>query len=217
MQLIHYTERRMGKLRSFSQGPRNDEERMTGRMKPRGLWLSVRGEFDWAKWCHAEQFALHQFRHGMRIILKPGANVLHLKTGEEMDAFAEKYGYHPSFPVKAPMKGYNVGDLYVMHSLYVDWARVAEDHQGIIISPYHWSCRMAENMFWYYGWDCASACIWDHSVIAQRIPLTRDEMAKLRPRWRRPERWRRVSKAIRLANERRFGRLLTMSGRRVRR
>lgn len=200
--LVHYGALRIGKLRSFSQVMTTEEERKIGRMKPRGLWLSVRGQYDWVWWSEGEQFRLYNFRYGTRIILKPDANVLHLKTGEELDEFTAEYGYNPTFPSKDDP---NV--LHSMHSTYIDWPRVAEKYQGLIIAPYQWSRRMEAHCFWYYGWDCASAVIWDHTAISQRMPIPRDQMEKHhRPRWRK-ERYR-LTKRQRKAQEAAYGGLL---------
>ena len=50
---------------------------------------------------------------------------------------------------------------------YIDWPAVATDYPGLIIAPYQWSCRMSEFTRWYYGWDCASGCIWNADAIAR--------------------------------------------------
>lgn len=47
----------------------------------------------------------------------------------------------------------------------LDWLKVKQKYQGIIIAPYQWKCRMAQETKWYYGWDCASGCIWDLDCI----------------------------------------------------
>jgi hypothetical protein len=52
----------------------------------------------------------------------------------------------------------------------IDWQRVAEQHQGIIITPYQWECRYSID--WYYIWDCASGCIWDPDAIESIAPQT---------------------------------------------
>ena len=49
----------------------------------------------------------------------------------------------------------------------IDWAEVASKYDGIIISPYQWSLRLDMEMMWYYGWDCASGCIWNISAIKE--------------------------------------------------
>ena len=43
---------------------------------------------------------------------------------------------------------------------YPDWKLIAQEFDGIEIAPYQWEIRMDYNFFWYYGWDCASGCLW---------------------------------------------------------
>ena len=31
-------------------------------------------------------------------------------------------------------------------------------------------------LFWYYGWDCASGCIWDPAAVAEIKPRFADRM-----------------------------------------
>jgi len=51
----------------------------------------------------------------------------------------------------------------------INWPAVAEKYDGIIIAPYIWQRRLSDNPdhFWYYGWDCASGCIWNTEVIEE--------------------------------------------------
>jgi hypothetical protein len=52
----------------------------------------------------------------------------------------------------------------------IDWVRVAAEYAGILIAPYQRPVR--HEIMWYYTWDCASACIWDTSIIERVEPLT---------------------------------------------
>jgi hypothetical protein len=57
------------------------------------------------------------------------------------------------------------GALASRYALYMNWPEVAKQYQGIIIAPYLDSCRLRDGFFWYYPWDCACGCIWDHTAI----------------------------------------------------
>jgi hypothetical protein len=50
-------------------------------------------------------------------------------------------------------------------SMHIEWPKVAAEYGGIEIAPYQWSCRLDPDVSWYYGWDVASGCIWDASLI----------------------------------------------------
>lgn len=86
-----------------------------------------------------------------RIILTPAANILHLQTPKELDDFTTKYRSTPHFS-----------------DIHLEWDRVAEEYQGILIAPYQWSRRL--ELMWYYSWDCASGCIWDITAIERVEP-----------------------------------------------
>jgi len=132
-----------------------DYERKLFAYKPEGLWLSVDGEDDWKTWARENRFRLENMRYRYRITLDDDPCVLHLTSPSGLHEFEKVFGAEDgitSFPA-------------------IDWQKVAELYSGIIIAPYQWRCRM--NMMWYYGWDCASGCIWDVSVIKsfKRIKL----------------------------------------------
>jgi hypothetical protein len=117
--------------------------------KPAGFWVSVDGKDDWKEWCEAENFGdlSQQYRH--KVTLKADSNILLLTDKLEVLCFRERYGRETNNP------------LYQIP--YIPWDQVAQDYQGIIIAPYQWELRLEE--MWYYGWDCASGCIWDRMAI----------------------------------------------------
>lgn len=119
--------------------------------KPRGLWVSVDGPDDWAEWNRVEQFRDIGAQHRHRVTLAPSSTVLHLGTLDALLEFSEAY--------RAPHPWRDGGTGVTT----IDWQRVAERHQGVIIAPYQWPARL--NLMWYYPWDCASGCIWDPAAI----------------------------------------------------
>ncbi len=124
--------------------------------KPKGLWLSAESghEDGWKDWCESESFALESLAHRTQIFLHPDANVLRIKDASALEEFSRRYYRH------------------VDHSLReIDWSTVASLYAGIIIAPYIYEKRLDHDVFWYYSWDCASACIWDLSVVEQQITL----------------------------------------------
>lgn len=122
--------------RAYTQKERNS-------FKPHGFWVSV--DDDWRRWCESdgmEEWIEHPEIH-FSLETEP---CLWLKTVEDLDRFTEEY---------AEPDGY-----------YVDWRTVSMRYAGIIIAPYQWQRRLSLTVNWYYPWDCASACVWDLSVIA---------------------------------------------------
>ncbi len=122
--------------------------------KPAGLWVSVDGPDDWPAWCEREEFRDLTRQHEHRVTLASDARVLHLATVDDLRAFTRR------FP-----------DEYFGLLGFIDWAAVAAEYQGIVIAPYQWLARF--ELGFYYGWDCASGCIWDPAAIAS-VELIRE-------------------------------------------
>lgn len=118
--------------------------------KPRGLWLSVPGEDDWPSFCRDEEFDIERLAVKHAAELAEGQGVLNLSSVSDIRDFHADY--------KESM--YPGGSQN-----YIDWNRVAELHDGIIIAPYQWSIRYDMEMSWYYSWDVASGCIWNLDAI----------------------------------------------------
>lgn len=116
--------------------------------KPNGFWLSV--DKDWRRWLEAEQWGHEHWVHPTELALTDGHNVLIIDTMEKLDEFHDRF---------------NVPDkIAIMQRFHmINWGRVAELFDGILITPYQWEARYKYH--WYYGWDCASGCIWDLEAI----------------------------------------------------
>lgn len=171
--LLHYSQRPIKLVEPGSFKQTHPYLDMTG-MKPHGFWISAEGDDDWKQWCLSERFRLINLRYTHEVILRSDANVLWIKTIEELDAFDEKYMAENS-PLDILNSLGNAADALnfakVPKSLRqrisgIDWRKVAGDYQGIIISPYQWQRRLGDSL-WYYTWDCASGCIWDGAAIAE--------------------------------------------------
>jgi hypothetical protein len=148
--LFHYSAAPLGELRPVTQEEQQGYVSVVE--KPRGLWLSVDDE--WATWCTETGFRLHDLAVRTRIVLKHPDHLLWLKTPAQIRAFQHQY------EKKRPGS--------ITYFIAIDWPRVAADHAGILIAPYQWSLR--NDLMWYYGWDCASGCLWDTSIIDRVEP-----------------------------------------------
>lgn len=114
--------------------------------KPIGLWLSDdRDEKgSWPAWCDGQEFRIDHLAHRKKFHVAMD-RVCHLKDYLDIASFTE---------------------LYTDESRYsLDWPQVKRDYAGLLITPYVWEARL--EFMWYYGWDCASACIWDLSVLTE--------------------------------------------------
>jgi hypothetical protein len=121
--------------------------------KPIGFWLSDDGDHGWKTWCGEEDWNVGALAYRADFEILPGANILHLSTAEAIRAFTKTHGLpYPRWP----------SGSYID---VIDWTRVRQLYDGIIISPYQWDCRLNYDVHWYYSWDCASACIWNLRAI----------------------------------------------------
>lgn len=148
-ELLHYSaEPFVGPVRSEAQ---EGDEML---FKPRGLWLSVGNA--WQEWCREAEYGADRIVHVARVTLAPDANVLRLTSQADLDRFTDEYGDEEKD------RSY--------HTRFIRWDRVAEKYDGIIIAPYIWERRL--ELMWYYGWDCASGCIWNTRAIESVSPLS---------------------------------------------
>lgn len=153
--LIHYSNEPLRAVCDETQEPSGRDGVWWTHEKPRGLWVSVLGRDDWASWCRAESFRRTRRQCASRIVLSPSAKVLRMASAHEMDAFTRQYGE----VIRLQGSRYN--------RTGINWSKVAAEYDGIIIAPYIWSRRLHDLTGWYYGWDCASGCIWNSRAIAR--------------------------------------------------
>lgn len=115
--------------------------------KPNGFWVSVQGNDDWEGWCRGENFCIEALQYAYTITIGPDANILLISTATGMEDFHRRYAIN----------------IRPFHT--IAWDRVQKEYDGLIIAPYRWSYRLHPDFMWYYGWDCASGCIWNLDAI----------------------------------------------------
>jgi hypothetical protein len=125
-------------------------------LKPKGFWVSVQGEDDWEWWCRKEEFGVERLRVVHEVTLRPLHDVLVIDNLSNFDHFHARYRVETD-DIDWSLPWRNEGHWPV------DWRKVAVDYDGLIIAPYQWSRRLECN--WYYGFDCASGCIWNLDAI----------------------------------------------------
>jgi hypothetical protein len=147
MRLTHHSKQPLGPIRDVKQDVSYRAD------KPHGLWVSV--DDDWRQWCMDNDFECGALEY--EIELAPRANIIRLTMANDIDRFTRKYSFarHPDMKV------------YSRANHDIDWLAVAAEFDGIIIAPYVWELRLDSNTLWYYGWDCASGCIWNARAVAR--------------------------------------------------
>ena len=122
-------------------------------IKPNGLWLSDENtDWGWKAWCESEEFNLDGLI-GITNFECDTSNWCVLSNVQKILKFTKEYECQ-LYP----------GAIY--HNS-IDWNRIKKKYKGIVITPYQWKARLEPRTFWYYGWDCASACVWDLSTIME--------------------------------------------------
>lgn len=159
MRLIHYSNCHLTEVRDADQCVGRSARRGD---KPNGLWVSVEGEDDWLSWCLSERFAEDRITHPTEVVIGANASILHLKDESDLRHFHNEFWCHP--PWSDRKEELFRGDA-------IRWHEVASLYDGIIIAPYIYSMRTDDEVKWYYGWDCASGCIWNSRAVAELVPL----------------------------------------------
>lgn len=126
--------------------------------KPNGLWISA--GMEWFDWCVDNEFMHDRMGYATMVHLAPDAKLIRLSTGGALTKFSDEYEVELFPDQKLAFGSLKFGGI--------DWPRVAETYDGILIEPYQYSRRM--NLMWYYSWDVASGCIWNARAIASLAP-----------------------------------------------
>ena len=144
-----------GTLAHFSEKPiafRADylyrEFRPVQDFKPIGFWLSDETDYGWKKWNEQSEHAACSIQTDFDC---DTTKWIVLKTPDAINKFYKEF----RFPICS------IGPMQI------DWPEVKKQFGGILISPYQWGLRFDHEMMWYYGWDCASACVWDLTTIKE--------------------------------------------------
>jgi hypothetical protein len=127
--------------------------------KPQGLWYSCGPS--WAEWCFAEEF-FSCFGDNIFEITINESLIKRIPNVGEFEAFSSVYGYHQAYARDLIRSWQQRGQKWRYDN--IKWHKVAENYSGIEIDPYLCERRL-DGGLWYYGWDCASGCIWDKEAI----------------------------------------------------
>lgn len=149
VKLIHYTDA------PFAIDP-NRRYVQTVHSKPDGLWVSVGP--DWQRWCDAESFRQDALTRRYVVQLPDDYRALVINSADGMDAFTLAHGRAYPFLATA-FRDHPPSDV-------IDWPTVSEQYDGVIIAPYQYRRRL--ELMWYYGWDCASGCLWNLKGVTMR-------------------------------------------------
>jgi len=145
-ELLHFSSKPLTHVRDVAQEARDGRSD-----KPNGLWLSVGTA--WPEWCLGESFACDRLSVITRVVLAEDARILWLASSGVLDEFTKCYSLDPARHA-----------AFYRDRDSIDWSRVADHYDGIVIAPYIYERR--HSLPWYYGWDVASGCVWRGRAVA---------------------------------------------------
>jgi hypothetical protein len=135
--------------------------------KPLGLWVSDEDDYGWRSWCLDNDFRIENLRYAHKVELEPGANILHLKSKHEIAEFGLfwKSRAEPFRSMEREIRLKLPGHQPHIYSL--NWPEIRKRYDGILITPYQYTIfdPILDRHMWYYGWDCASGCVWNFEAI----------------------------------------------------
>lgn len=136
---------------AFSTLTVKDTAKQSQGYKPQGLWYGI--DSAWLEWCESE---MPQWVRPYNYVLEIDySKMLVLTTEAELLEFTNR------FLCKGGPKLFKSFEQQLVG--FIDWPLVAQEYSGIEIPSYVWDCRFT--LMWYYGWDCASGCIWRTDVV----------------------------------------------------
>lgn len=147
----------MGVNRPKFAQPDGDEMRIF--RKPQGLWYGINDY--WIDWCASEKMGwVHDYIH--EVILDE-SKILKITNLDEFDDFEKEYG--DVDPLLARLEKAYPGQMmnYRRGMEVIRFDKVAEKYSGLEITPYLYEKRLIS--MWYYGWDCASGCVWAQDAV----------------------------------------------------
>lgn len=124
--------------------------------KPQGLWLSDESDYGWKSWCKENQFNLKNLKYQIEFDVSL-EGILLLKTEKDMLSFTKEFS--EGNPTLFALPNFKMQGI--------DWDKVKQKYHGIIITPYQGNVHFT--LSWYYGWDCASGCIWNLSNLTEVV------------------------------------------------
>jgi hypothetical protein len=144
MRLVHYSSKPISELHVVAQREYD--------LKPLGLWVSDDDcANNWFNWCVGEGFRLEALTHIHDVQLSAKADICVLGSAYDIRQFTTKF---------------RTSEETKLSSWCLDWPRVRQFYDGLIITPYIWDCRLDLETIWYNTWDCASGCIWNPAAVA---------------------------------------------------
>lgn len=128
-------------------------------LKPTGLWYGI--DNSWIDWCISEQMSW--ICPNIYEVILNEERLLKIDNIPDFEKFENEYGDVP------PWENHYWSAIFENRKERINYEAVIQKYGGLEISPYQYRKRMKS--FWYYGWDCASGIIWDHTMVKDLRPF----------------------------------------------
>ena len=130
--------------------------------KPEGLWTSGLYKDNltnrtWANWVENDRNFGNPLSSEFYIVKIDESKILHISTLKQLNEFTKYYLYKHQNRFRSRN-----------YTPYIQWDKVAENYDGIDISPYRFNALRSDanyDKMWYRGWDVSSQCIWNSRAI----------------------------------------------------
>lgn len=123
--------------------------------KPMGLWYAHNDS--WFDWCKSEM--PHWLQPYIYEIVLHTDTIYQISNVNQLKKFEKDYDGTEIFNQQLGI------DSKLLMRHWIDYVKLAENYGGIEIIPYLYSHRFQS--MWYYGWDCASGCVFKKSSIKE--------------------------------------------------
>jgi hypothetical protein len=149
MRLIHFSKSPLGEIR-----PAQQHRAREMRLKPNGLWLSDESDIGWSRMAPAIDVELGRYQS--LVTLAPAHNCLILSTPESILQLTL------DFPNPRAGRG----------TQYINWNRIAQEFDGLIVTPYQAHLLWDRNCRWFRLWVAAVGCVWNPAAIQSIEPIS---------------------------------------------
>jgi hypothetical protein len=163
MQFTHYSGQPRARV------PNADQYRQMTDLgsKPEGLWFCAAETPDegWEEFVRrkvragATSYSLDQIKYRTRVEFRTTSKVLSVGTAEKFDLFTERYSQISYETLERTRDVFRTKPR-------IDWPRVANDFDAIVIAPLRADRLRDDPIFeWYRCWDVASGCVWTAGAV----------------------------------------------------
>jgi hypothetical protein len=119
--------------------------------KPNGLWFSVGDGSDWRDLFPMKGWSVEDAKCQTEVVFADCANILRAGSAKDVDDLTYEYGKDGGQAI--------------------DWSRIAEKFDGIIIAPHCVERSDHQQTRWYKCWAVSCGCVWRARAVEFLRPL----------------------------------------------